>query len=372
MPRHGHSSRSSLYRAPFAPGGDSEIDAALAERLLAVALSKGGDYADLFFEYRAGGGLVFDEGILKSASRGVSMGLGVRVQQGDATGYAYVEELDWDAMKRAAETAAQIATRRRRRRRPSTLRARRAAAPLRARAASRSTCRASTSASSSSARAAAARAYDPRIVKVEACFAEEIREILVVTSDGTMARDVAAAHALRRARRSPRRTASGRRGSGGGGGRTTLGYFDGKSARGARARGGAAGDRDARRAARRRPGRWRSCSRPGDCGILLHEAVGHGLEADFNRKGTSNYTGQIGKPVASELCTVVDDGTLVQSRGIDQRRRRGQRAARAACSSRTACSSATCTTGSQREALRLDADAATGGARASRARRCRA
>src|SRR5580693_7616478 len=104
------SARSNLYQAPFVPGGSAAIDSAIAERLLAVALSKGGDYADLFFEYRAAGGLVFDEGILKSASRGVSMGLGVRVQKGDATGYAYVEQLDWDAMKHAAETAAQIAS----------------------------------------------------------------------------------------------------------------------------------------------------------------------------------------------------------------------------------------------------------------------
>src|SRR5271170_3503621 len=103
-------SHSVLYRAPFGPGGHSEVDAVLAEKLLAVALARGGDYADLFFEYRAAGGLVFDEGILKSASRGVSMGLGVRVQKGDATGYAYVERLDWDAMRRAADTAAQIAS----------------------------------------------------------------------------------------------------------------------------------------------------------------------------------------------------------------------------------------------------------------------
>src|SRR5258708_10113686 len=101
---------SALYRAPFAEGGASAIDAALAERLLAVALARGGDYADLFFEYRAAGGLVFDEGILKSASRGVSIGLGDRVLKGDATGYPYVERLDWDAMNRAADTAAQIAS----------------------------------------------------------------------------------------------------------------------------------------------------------------------------------------------------------------------------------------------------------------------
>src|SRR5881409_2896702 len=96
--------------APFAPGGTAGIDAAVCERLLASALAHGGEYADLFFEYRRGAGFSYDEGILKSASRGVSMGLGVRVQKGDATGYAYVEELEWEAMKRAAETAAQIAT----------------------------------------------------------------------------------------------------------------------------------------------------------------------------------------------------------------------------------------------------------------------
>src|SRR5690242_15596141 len=102
--------RSQAYRAPFGPGGDAGIDAAVCERLLSVALSKGGTYADLFFEYRAGGGLSYDEGILKSASRGVSMGVGVRVLRGDATGYAYTEDLTWEAMRRAAETAAQIAT----------------------------------------------------------------------------------------------------------------------------------------------------------------------------------------------------------------------------------------------------------------------
>src|SRR5271166_1841275 len=102
--------QSALYKAPFLPGGTSEIDAQIAHRLLAIALSNGGDYADLFFEYRAAGGFVFDDGILKSASRGVSMGLGVRVQKGDATGYAHVERLDWEAMVRAADTAAQIAT----------------------------------------------------------------------------------------------------------------------------------------------------------------------------------------------------------------------------------------------------------------------
>src|ERR1700749_195536 len=100
---------SRTYRAPFAPGGDSAVDPALCQKLLSVALANGGEYAHPFFEYRAGGGFSFDEGILKAASRGISMGVGVRVQRGDATGYAYTEDLTWQSMKRAAETAAQIA-----------------------------------------------------------------------------------------------------------------------------------------------------------------------------------------------------------------------------------------------------------------------
>ncbi len=303
--------RSTLYRAPFAPGGSSPLDAATAEKLLGVALASGGDYADLFFEYRAAGGFVFDEGILKSASRGVSMGLGVRVQKGDATGYAYVERLDWDAMKRAAETAAQIAV------------GGGSATPVRARVVElprrydletvtldvpgldkrRLLERA----------AAAAHAFDARVVKVEASLAEEIREILVVTSDGMMVRD---SQPLLRfgVRAIAERDGKRQEGSSGGGGRTSMGYFEGKSP-----------EWHAREAARQAvmmldaqeapAGQMEVVLAPGDSGILLHEAVGHGLEADFNRKGTSNYSGKIGESVASDLCTVVDDATLLQSRG---------------------------------------------------------
>ncbi len=77
------------YIAPFSKRGSSPIDAALAERLLQVALSRGGDYADLFFEYEVSGSYGYEEGMLKSAGRGVSLGLGVRVRKGEATGYAY-------------------------------------------------------------------------------------------------------------------------------------------------------------------------------------------------------------------------------------------------------------------------------------------
>jgi TldD protein len=302
---------STLYRAPFAPGGVSVIDAALGERLLSIALGRGGDYADLFFEYRAAGGFVFDEGILKTASRGVSMGLGVRVLKGDATGYAYVERLDWEAMKRAAETAAQIAggggagapvpaqIREGARRYDLEQVTLDVPGPDKRRLLERA--------------AAEAHAYDPRIVKVEASFSEEIREILVITSNGWLVRD---AQPLVRfgVRAIAERDGKRQEGSSGGGGRTGIGYFEGKSP-----------EWHAREAARQAitmldaveapAGQMEVVLAPGDSGILLHEAVGHGLEADFNRKGTSNYSGKMGGAVASDLCTVVDDPTLVQSRG---------------------------------------------------------
>lgn len=303
--------QSVLYRAPFALGGAAGIDAALSERLLGIALGRGGDYADLYFEYRAAGGLVYDEGILKSASRGVSMGLGVRVQKGDATGYAYVERLDWDAMKRAAETAAQIAT------------GGGSVAPVKAASIELpgryELEKVTLDAPGVDKRAileraaVAAHAYDTRVVKVEASLSEEIREILIVTSDGMMARDT---QPLLRfgVRVIAEKDGKRQEGSSGGGGRTSLGYFEAKSP-----------EYHAREAARQAiamldaqdapAGQMEVILAPGDSGILLHEAVGHGLEADFNRKGTSNYAGKIGENVASSLCYVVDDATLLQSRG---------------------------------------------------------
>ncbi len=302
---------SQSYKAPFAPGGPAGIDAEICRKLLEIALSRGGDYADLFFEYRAAGGLTFEEGITRSASRGVAMGLGVRVQRGDATGYAHVEDLTWEAMKRAAETAARIAAGGQspapQRLDPIVLPSRylldRPSIDVDGLEKRRLLERASK----------AAHAIDPRIVKVEASFAEEIREILVASSDGRIVHDVQPLlrFGVRAIAEDGAKRESGRSG---GGGRMTLGYFADKSPEWH-------AEIAARQAltmldARQAPaGQMEVVLAPGDSGILLHEAVGHGLEADFNRKGTSNYTGRVGKPVASELCTVVDDPTFLQSRG---------------------------------------------------------
>jgi TldD protein len=297
------------YRSPFAPGGS--IDSEVCRKLLEVALSKGGHYADLFFEYRASAGISFEEGITRSASKGVSLGVGVRVQRGDATGYAHVEDLSWEAMKRAAETAARIANEGPgappEKLMPLSL-------PSRYELDVPTLAEPGTKKRELLERASrAALAYDARIIKAEASFNESVREVLIATSDGRMAYDVQpmmrfGVRAV--AEQDGRREA----GSSGGGGRVTLAYFEDKSPEW---HAGVAAKQaitllDARKAP---AGQMEVVLGPGDSGILLHEAVGHGLEADFNRKGTSNYTGQVGHQVASALCTVVDDPTFVQSRG---------------------------------------------------------
>lgn len=300
-----------LARAPFGPSGSNAIDAFLCSKLLSAALERGGDYADLFFEYRVAGGISFEEGITRSASRSVSMGLGVRVLMGTATGYAYVEDLSWEAMLRAAETAARIAS-------SGKQLGPQAISPI-AIADRYALAAPSIDVSGFEKRALlerasrAALAFDSRIVKADASFAEELRELLIATSDGRMAYDI---QPLLRfsvrviAEQGVRRES----GSSGGGGRVSLGYFDAN-----------APEWHAEKAARQaltnldsRPapaGPMEVVLAPGDSGILLHEAVGHGLEADFNRKGTSNYSGRIGQPVASPLCTVVDDPSILMSRG---------------------------------------------------------
>ncbi|HSN81324.1 MAG TPA: metallopeptidase TldD-related protein [Polyangiales bacterium] len=299
------------YLAPFSERGTHPIDAHTAERLLRIALERGGEYADLFFEYSVSGGYVYDEQILKSAQRAVSMGLGVRVMKGDATGYAYCEELSFDAMKRAAETAAQIAA------------GGHSIAPVQITVRdvpSRYAVPVESLDVEGAAKKAileradrAARAYDPRVVRVDASFAEGVREILVANSLGQMARD---RQPLLRfgvrviAEDGPNRQS----GSSGGGGRVGLEYFEHRSPEwhAEQAVQQALVMLDAREAP---AGEMDVVLAPGDSGILLHEAVGHGLEADFNRKKTSNYSERVGQKVASELCTVVDDAALPGSRG---------------------------------------------------------
>ncbi|MCA9581415.1 MAG: metalloprotease TldD [Myxococcales bacterium] len=301
----------SRYSAPFGPGGTHEIDTALADRLLGLALAQGGDYADLFYEYSASGSYSYEEGILKAAGRATGMGLGVRVMKGDAAGYAYAEDLSMEAMEHAAKTAALIADGGGSSR---SFQVSNVEAPSRYPVPVVSMDVEGAQKRLLLERAdLAARAVDPRIIRVDVGLSEHVREVLVVTSEGKFARD---RQPLMRFGVSVIAESEGKRqsGSSGGGGRMGLEYFETHSpeehAQAAVRQ--ALTMLDAREAP---AGEMEVVLAPGDSGILLHEAVGHGLEADFNRKGTSNYSGQIGKNVASDLCTVVDDATLAFGRG---------------------------------------------------------
>ena len=284
------------------------------ESYLSEALSAGGEYADLYFEYLATSSIGIDEGIVKSATEGVTLGVGVRVITGERTGYAYSDDLSPEKIRKAAHVAALIA------KGPATV----------VKSGFEETRRHNLYAMLHSPNEMtlaervefvkradiAARAYDKRIFQVQASYADSLRQVMVATSDGTlsfdrqpMARMSVMAMARENAESSPQQ------GYSGGGGRITLDFFLNEKTP----------EHFAREAARQAivqlnaidapAGETTVVLGPGWPGILLHEAVGHGLEADFNRKGTSAFSGRLGQQVASPLCTVIDDGTIHNRRG---------------------------------------------------------
>ena len=295
----------------------------LMERCLGEALSAGGDYADLYFESVTSTSLGIDESLVKSASQGISVGCGIRVLSGERTGYAYTDDLSSDRLLRAARTAALIAS-----------------GPAKEQMSGFRHAGAGTAADKSlypitgatadaeiAAKLAliqradqAARAYDPRITQVRAGFNDELRRILVAASDGTFASDtqpLARLNVFVIAKDPSGNEGAGStaRGTSGGGGRVTLDFFEGTKSP----------EHFAREAARTAilqlnavaapAGEMPVVLGPGWPGVLLHEAVGHGLEADFNRKKTSAFAGLIGQKVASEKVTVVDNGLMPNRRG---------------------------------------------------------
>ncbi|MGH2585417.1 MAG: TldD/PmbA family protein, partial [Dehalococcoidia bacterium] len=279
--------------------------------LLGVALGRGGEYAELYLEYRESGSITYEDQAVKTVGGGVMQGLGVRVIQGEAVGYAYTEDLSREAMRRAAETAAQIST------------GGRGAQPVNVTAERPPQFYPVLEESIDAAAAdklavirradAAARAHHPSITRVDITLVDETKRVLIATSEGRLAGDV---QPLIRVNivclsevEGSRQTARG-----GGGGRFGMEYFDRVTPESLAV--DAARQAVLLQSAQEAPaGTLPVVLAAGDSGVLLHEAVGHGLEADFNRKRTSTYTDRVGKPVASQLCTIVDDGTILNSRG---------------------------------------------------------
>ena len=288
------------------------IDGATMERLLSAALERGGEFAELFFEHRRSGALAFEDQQVKSSSAALSQGVGIRVVSGEAIGYAYTEDLSLEAMRRAAAASAQIASGKGSTQ-PVDVTERRTEADRYA--VPTPTTEAPLADKVALIRRAdeAARRYDPSVARVDVNFLDEERRLMIATSDGRLMSDfqplVRFNVSVQSARDGARRVARW-----GGGGRLGLEYFEAHSPE-------ALAEEAARQAvlqheAKEAPaGAFPVVLAAGDSGILLHEAVGHGLEADFNRKQTSNYSGRMGEAVASELVTVIDDATISHSRG---------------------------------------------------------
>lgn len=287
------------------------IDPKLMNDILAVALSRGGTYADLYFEHRTSSSILFEEQAVKNAGGGVTQGVGIRVVAGDATGYAYTEEMTPEAMGRAAETAAKIAAGGGSLR-PANIGRSDAADlyPVRIpawNAAARDKLAIIRRADE------AARAYDSMIQRVVVTFGDEIKRVAIAGSDGTFVEDLQPMLRLvvqcLSEKGHDRQTAVGVRG-----GRTGMEYFEEHTP-----------EELANDVARQAVLLQSAVDAPagmmpvvlgsGDSGVLLHEAIGHGLEADFNRKKTSNYTDRLGQAVAASNVTVIDDGTVLNSRG---------------------------------------------------------
>lgn len=283
-------------------------------QLLSTALSKGGDYADLYFEYRISNSVMLDEQLVKSASKSISQGVGVRVNAGEKTGYAYTDEISLESIKRAALTAAYIAQSTKEQTTPINVTALANKHNLYAIAEPLSEISASHKIELVKEVDQLARNFDKRIREVQAMFADEYKIVMIATSEGVLAGDV---QPLSRFGVSCIADEDGnlQMGRAGGGGRSGMELFQTELTP----------KRLAEEAARQAiinleavdapAGAMEVVLGPGWPGILLHEAVGHGLEADFNRKKTSAFADLLGQRVASELCTIVDDGTIPNRRG---------------------------------------------------------
>src|SRR5436189_514726 len=250
------------------------------ERYLGAALSAGGEYADLYFEYLTTTSISLDESMVKSASQGISAGCGVRVISGERTGYAYTDDLAPEKILHAARTAALIASGPAKT--PTMGFQEKPARSLYPVALPSVDAEITAKVELVMRADQAARAYDPRIKEVRASYADELRNIRVVGSDGTFAED---SQPLARLNVGciAKTDGNSARGSAGGGGRVALDFFFGEKTPEYFAK------ESARQAilqldAREAPaGEMEVVLGPGWPGVLLPEAAGHGLEAEFNR-----------------------------------------------------------------------------------------
>jgi TldD protein len=281
------------------------ISDALCRKVLAEALAKGGDWADLFFEHRVGNWLTLEDGKVSRAASDVGLGVGIRCVEGDQVGYGFTQKLDEASMLAAARTAATIANQPTARPRVDFRRMDVGDAyPL-------DVLFSDVPVASKVQLVQGVNekcfSRSPLIIKVTAQYHDEQKRIMVVCSDGAKAEDLQPKSYLTAmvvVEKDGRRE----RANWGHGGRRAFSWYT-----------PALVDEITRKAAERglrlleavKPpaGEMPVVLGPGLTGVLLHEAIGHGMEADFNRKKISTYATMIGRKVAEPSVTIVDDGT---------------------------------------------------------------
>jgi TldD protein len=287
------------------------IDEAVCRKVLSEATANGAEDADLFFEHTTSTSVGLSDRAVNRAHLSIDLGLGVRVVIGDQVGYAYTEELDLQSMLNAARIAAQIA---RFGRRIDPVAARPLVTPNHY-PLDRHWSDVDLAARVPMVRAWEEQAFglDPRVEKVQTNLADVDRHVLIVRADGAMAADY---RPMTRAMVSVTVHENGVREGGGYNlaSRGGLDYYTPERM-----------DRMVRLAVERAVGALHAKSPPagempvvlaaGSSGILLHEAIGHGMEADFNRKGISIYADKLDKRIAPKGVTIVDDATLPGARG---------------------------------------------------------
>ncbi len=292
----------------FAP---YSIEASHIEQVFASMMAHRLDYADLYFQYSRAESWSLEEGIVKSGSFSIDQGVGVRAVSGEKTAFAYSDDISLNALESAAQATRAIS------RQGGTQ-----SVPVIRHGSRREIYLPHDPiASLKDAEKVAllerlegyARALDPRVVQVMAGLAGEYEVVMVARSDGLMNADI---RPLVRLSVTVIIESNGKReqGSAGGGGRFDYAYFTDAVLHdyAAKAVHQAVVNLDASPAP---AGNMTVVLGNGWPGILLHEAIGHGLEGDFNRKGSSAFSGRVGERVAAEGVTVVDDGTLARRRG---------------------------------------------------------
>jgi TldD protein len=293
------------------PWGLSETD---MTRAFSEIFTHKVDYADLYFQYTRSEGWSLEEGIVKTGSFSIEQGVGVRAISGEKTAFAYSDSLSPDALLSSASAVRSIAKRGAGRKKVTT-----ASGGLVGQHNLYTPIDPVTTLSAPDKVAllgrleAMARAADPHVIQVMAGLGAEYDVVLIAGSDGRLAADV---RPLVRLSLTVIAERNGRRemGHGGGGGRTGLEFFTDEVLLSyvKRAVHEALTNLDAKPAP---AGEMTVVLGSGWPGILLHEAVGHGLDGDFNRKGSSVFSDRIGERVASKGVTVIDDGTISDRRG---------------------------------------------------------